>query len=753
MVAAGIGRHGPCSLRAWLLAVSLSGLFAAGPALSDQASGLPIVINSAQSARPGDIVGFQGENFGAEPGALLDAPDGGQPIALERVNTADGIWASFRLPVNATGALVVRIGNGTGLSQPVKLNAARAFHLDTLQLHGLGRFRVFGRNLLQAGFSPQVLVDGMPARIDLGASNEHMLVAVAPAALTERARLQLTVDNGNGTGPSLLERPLTAFSGAGNDPFGLGVGWGNAFSSLAARPVLAAREARLAHPLRCNGVQDDTPALQEAINMAHAAGGGVVSLPEGLCRLAGSVQLKSQVVLQGAGKGRTVLAYEANYPLLGRNISLAGLRNFTLRNLAGNIESALMQDSERVFFQNIAFEIHGGVQMFLTGNRHFVIDSCDFMQPRNPRDNGPFALLETAGLVFTHNRILYANGSPNFGQVHDAYIAENHITRDLQDNQNSKGVVHSLTLDFAYRVTVARNTLDVAGGPVRNKLRNDGETILSEGGGPKRTENVGYVRTAGESTLFDPDVTHKVWPFQKKQIPENYGIAIVGGRGQGQARQVVAYSQNLFTVDRAWDIVPDSSSRYATFVWGLEKSLIMDNTLVQNPRGIWLYQTGVRDVDIVGNTITEGGGIYLRTGQHLKDGLFTPMYGVKVARNTIANSTGEWPSYIHLAFVRVDEPAFGLGSIGIEIRDNTLQGNQPNISLREEESGGAEGLIARARFEGETQGKSKNQTRMLGTIFQNNRCNACNIGVMVREGAAATVQDGNAITPALDRAP
>jgi hypothetical protein len=38
-----------------------------------------------------------------------------------------------------------------------------------------------------------------------------------------------------------------------------------------------------------------------------------------------------------------------------------------------------------------------------------------------------------------------------------------------------------------------------------------------------------------------------------------------------------------------------------------------------------------------------------------------------------------------------------------------------------------------------------NQTRLLGTIFQNNKCLSCEIGVIVRDGAKGTVQDGNAV--------
>jgi hypothetical protein len=119
------------------------------------------------------------------------------------------------------------------------------------------------------------------------------------------------------------------------------------------------------------------------------------------------------------------------------------------------------------------------------------------------------------------------------------------------------------------------------------------------------------------------------------------------------------------------------------------------------------------------------------------------MFGVRIADNKISNTAGDWPSYIHLTFVRMDVNDFGFSSIGVEVRGNTIHANTPNISLASEESGGAEGFIARAYFEGAGQGLERNQPRLLGSIFQNNRCVGCNAAVIVREGAVGTSQDGN----------
>ena len=147
-------------------------------------------------------------------------------------------------------------------------------------------------------------------------------------------------------------------------------------------------------------------------------------------------------------------------------------------------------------------------------------------------------------------------------------------------------------------------------------------------------------------------------------------------------------------------------------------------------------------MDIVKNIIDDGGGIYLRSVQSLKDKLFVPIYGVRIQDNIISNATREWPSYINVSFVRRDASDFGIGTIGVEIRNNFIKANRPNLSLINEESGTAEGYINMMRLEVEYKDPS-NQTRLLGTIFQNNTCVDCDVGFKVRDGARGTVQDGD----------
>jgi hypothetical protein len=223
-------------------------------------------------------------------------------------------------------------------------------------------------------------------------------------------------------------------------------------------------------------------------------------------------------------------------------------------------------------------------------------------------------------------------------------------------------------------------------------------------------------------------------------------VAIVSGTGAGQTREVVAYSNHIMTVDHPWEVVPDSSSHYATFVWGLEKSILKGNTLVDNPRGIWLYQTAVRDVDILGNTITNGGGIFLRTFQSQASKQFDPIYNVRIRDNKVSNSNGLWMSYTTVVFVNKDTTNFGIANIGIEVRNTNLTANTPNVTSRIEDYAGQEGFMDLLRSE--TSGGQLSSTPMLlGTIFQGGKCLNCNAAFIIGTGAYGTTFTNNQPLP------
>jgi len=693
------------------------------------AGNVPVVFNATRSARPGDLVSLQGENFGEAPEVWLGES------RLPIVNSVGTGWLAVRIPKDARGALSVRIRNGDSSSAPVPLNQAWPLHLDALQIVPCGAFRIFGRNLRLPGSTPVVTVDGKAAVVDVGKSDEHLLQVTAPDGLQAGLRAAIRVDNGNGSGAAELDRTIEIVTGVTGDPFGLGVGWTAAYAPLDVRVFKPGAAA--------DGQKDDAERIQRAIDQASAAGGGIVELPEGTWRITTPLTLKSRVVLEGAGKDKTILRYEkSNYPIWASGFDLIGLRNLTLSH-AGTVEGPLIKANTRVCLQNVRFDLQVSQQLYLSENRNIVVVGCDFIQKDTVRGQGPYTFSDSAGLVFTDNTTDWKHGAPSFQESHDAYIARNTWSRDAGVQNTPIVTTHSCVLDFCHRVAVIGNTLKVVNGTLTNRDRNDGETLLTEGGGGHRTENLGAVTSASATTLTDTGNLLNVFPFKPGEIPENYGVAIVDGRGAGQTRRLIVYKDRTMTVDRPWDVVPDASSRYASFVWGLEKALLKGNTLIGNPRGIWLYQTALREVDVVGNTLREGGGIYLRMWQSVGEKQFTPHVNIRIAGNTISNTQGAWASHIGLVYVMKEPRPFGIGQIGIEVRENTLTANAKNLYLNAEDHANLEGYYMQLRAE--TKGKYEAPTLpcFLGAIFERNLATNCDVGYRYGTGAAGLILSGN----------
>jgi hypothetical protein len=202
---------------------------------------------------------------------------------------------------------------------------------------------------------------------------------------------------------------------------------------------------------------------------------------------------------------------------------------------------------------------------------------------------------------------------------------------------------------------------------------------------------------------------------------------------------VVGFTAGTFTVDTPWSVIPDSTSRYAAAVWGLEKTLIKGNTFSNNRSSIWLYSTAVRDIEINGNNMQESGGILIRSFQQVNQSWFSPIYNVRVVGNTISNTKGNFPSYLSVFFANNDGLAYGTSTIGVEIRNNQIVANRPNIAWSPYiETAGAEGYMNQMSVSN-TAYVASTMPRVMGTVLQQNSCSHCTTAVRLGTGAVGTL--------------
>jgi hypothetical protein len=141
---------------------------------------------------------------------------------------------------------------------------------------------------------------------------------------------------------------------------------------------------------------------------------------------------------------------------------------------------------------------------------------------------------------------------------------------------------------------------------------------------------------------------------------------------------------------------------------------------------------------VVANTISEGGGIYMRSYQNVGTKIITPIYTVLVKDNRVSDSSRQWMAYINIVQVNNDGSAFGTGTIGIEVRNNFVTANVPNFYSTEEEYAGTEGMKAYMPLETFGFYESTTIPRVLGTIFTGNTCTNCDVAVRLGTGSTGT---------------
>ncbi len=692
----------------------------------------PKIFHAPVEAIGGDIIPIQGVGLATAQAYYTDSS--GKANVLAVVNRVGNSWLAVQLPANLPNPLAIYLQNAHGASAQVPLNAAVPKHLDATRLVPGGAFRIFGINLLVPGFTPSVTVGGLSATVNTSASTSNMLIVAAPAALTPTSAAVVTVNNGGGLGAVQLPQPVEVDAGSG-DPAGLGVGWGAGFTFANATVV--------AHPA-CNGTTDDTAAIESAIVSASQQGGGAVQLPVGNCRITSTVNLASKVILKGMGQSQTTITYEGNYPIYAYAFDLVGLQDLQLVNAGSAQEGLIWQNNTRSFIHRVKLNMGVSRQWFLTSNRDFVFDSNIITQTGSYNGQNPYLFSYSSGLVFSNNHSTNSEGSPTFQSVHDSAFLKNEFTRDAS-SQNENPVVahHDFVADFTYRISLIGNTFDVINGPVTNKNRNDGETILTEGGGGSRTENFGTVKAASGTTITDSANVINVDPFGMGSIPETYAVAIVAGTGAGQRRRVLSYANSTLTIDHPWDVVPDTTSVYSTFVWGMKDVLIVGNTLTDNPRGIWLYQCSVEGILIASNVIREGGGIFLRSYENSASKMRTVQDDIMVRDNFIQNTLGHWLSYIVVADVSSDTTPFATGFVNIGIRHNTVVANAPNLTSAVEDYANREGYTVLLHIEPSGGQINAANPNILGTTMVINTCTNCTQSYVIGTGDFGTSLVGN----------
>ncbi len=121
---------------------------------------------------------------------------------------------------------------------------------------------------------------------------------------------------------------------------------------------------RAPYSARCDGVTDDTHAIQHAEQTAFAAGGGTVYIPAGRCKISTGIAWDSNVNLVGAGMFRTTLVASPDFSFDPRNVRVGpDGRYIGMLWLDGPSQTSPLQN---VTVSDVGFDPRAGIQ----GMRH-----------------------------------------------------------------------------------------------------------------------------------------------------------------------------------------------------------------------------------------------------------------------------------------------------------------------------------------------------------------------------------------------
>jgi hypothetical protein len=761
----------------------------------------PVIFNQPSTAKPGDIISVNGSGFGSSPRVYLKL---GHQTASGEVPTIKGEnnLVVFQIPKDkALDLYEIWVSDGAAASAHVTVNGPRATQFDSPDIASGGNFRIFGRNLYVNNVAPKVTFVDANTNASLAAvvtsGDAYRLWATAPGGIVSGKRYKIRIESAFGAtyaDQTLLGRP------GGADYFGLGAPWGADFVFRDGpgykRGVAGTNEndhhiydvtndPALSVHAKGDGVTDAMPAIQAAINLAKSHGGGIVYFPPGTYRLASKVgttiALRSGVVLKGHSASDTKIVFgpttqqDESYRFtafwLEPGTQLAGFADLSMQNIdkssqqVANISTS-NGDVSRIFIQRVNWDLGSGKPIFLQGDR-IAIENSTFRQAINsqvPRSNGdgglgPIYIARANNFILRNNTISWSSGFIQLSYLTDALIEGNHFTRGA--DQIIAGPQHTnwpyvqkpiavgdviqrttgrqISVNFSKNLVIHSNTFDTSGNPLKGNW-NDGETILSEGGGGTRTEDAGTVTAASALTVADNSRCSGAcsWNYYPNAI-----LSIVSGAGAGQIRHIVGRNNNTFTVDEPWDITPSPGDHFAIAVPSFENVLIRYNTMTGNPAGVVLWASTFLNVSIVSNNLIDNGGIYLRPDQRVPAG--TPngatfkidrVRNIEIIGNTLQNTKGLFESYIAINYAIASKNSFWGASVdGVEVRNNRLTARPGTPAYWF-----AEGYANNVYYQNSGTPYVENGTAAVaGTIFQGNWCVNCPTAFRVATGVRATV--------------
>ncbi|MBU0611019.1 MAG: hypothetical protein KKI08_24270, partial [Armatimonadetes bacterium] len=471
-----------------------------------------------------------------------------------------------------------------------------------------------------------------------------------------------------------------------------------------------------------------------------------------------SLQLPSGVVLLGEDQRRTVLNYvgDGHAPInSASDEGLQGVARFTIRATSGEAlpdcfivlgqqwgpaaHDGTVRTATRMFAREVSVDYdlktpivkgHRGLGLLMIGHERGLIDRCSFRgyyaSPHLVYLNRFFTCRDTF--------MEFSNGVLATGASH-CLLEGNHIIghrENVPDEEHNPGDLHGL---------FARDNLFATGNVIEGMGRHEGEAICVENPGGCFT--YGKVLSAAGLQMQLESAVECDW--SKFDCTKSYygvwSVVIVAGRGLGQHRRIIACDGGRVTVDRTWDVLPDTSSRFSIILPN-ENVIIAGNTARDCTKGFWFYGNVIDGV--AADNVSENSEGDFANSYHTPKGVYSMIYFIRMTRERV---TGVSPRTKHagvgFSTSRTSlRTYYGVHSLGMELRDNDITGVPDAEPFAGSECPLISGLfgVFYSGYEGEP------GCDRVGSLFAGNRLRELKVGITLGRDNCGTVLTGNVFT-------
>ncbi len=656
--------------------------------------GAPVIGELSKQVNPGNTITVTGEGFTGAKAYVYSQSEKDNGRANEaQVSFVDDSNAAVTVDSSIKyGAYGIYFENSKGKSEIEIINKPLIWWIGLTHLAAGDDINVYGENLTTDNaegtdktYGYLVSKDGKYRELNVKYADPYKVTFTMPDGLIDGEEYEIKLHNGHGGDSCFATAPeKVKFSK-------------NKVNNFTGKKINVKDYG--ADPAD-NG-KDDTAAVQKAV--ASANKGDIIYFPEGVYLLNGSIEVSTSVSFLGEGSKSVILN--------GRSDKLNKKAVFELKADPCKFQSLYFKDVRKDNFINSFISIEN---LYNGGGNSLCVTDCRFLQASEKRSSiACIVAANSDGIIINSNsfeatKLIWVNGC-NKIIITDNDFCGNNKTGQYYD-QNGTLIWDSYKLDcsgnkfygkdlltdpdgtlslkddctvgrtfaiqgFVYDFYISKNTM------MRTGLPNDnaGEQIMLEN-----------IFNRYNDTIIAAD-NQNIQIKKSIQLSKNFEVAVVSGKGMGQVRYVKGYKGSTVTVDKEWNIIPDSTSRILISA-SFHNFAIYNNSI----DGFKTYNqsyTATSGVQVYGNTfncyITKNvmknmaSGVSF-TSHYILNQRDTDMddkktyaqnvvYWAYFDDNSVSNVTcGVW---VTLAALRVDDLTDELplhSSVGIIIRNNSF---------------------------------------------------------------------------------